>query len=128
MSEVPDQFRTDRFVASRIRVVDLSDYQGFYADPKVMSTMSADVRVWSADESSLWGEGVATEIARKLICVAFNECGLESLVGFTLPTNLASRRVLEKCSFAPDGEIEHAGLRHLLFRRSRIAQRAVGAG
>lgn len=181
LPDVPDLFRTDRFVASRIQAHDLPDFQSFYADPTVMSTLSADGRVWLAAESSelfdrhlahweehgfgtwvfrdpengtfvaraglrsldigsgpmvelfygvapsLWGRGVATEIAREVVRVAFNEVRLESLVGFTLPTNLASRRVLEKCSFLPDGEIEHAGLRHLLFRRSRSSRLTAGA-
>lgn len=74
-----------------------------------------------------WGKGVATEIARELIHIAFNDVQLEFLVGFTLPPNVASRRVLEKCCFAPDGEIEHAGPRHLLFRLSRSSHLAVGA-
>ena len=31
-------------------------------------------------------------------------------------TNAASRRILEGCGFDRDGEIVHAGLRHLLVR------------
>ncbi len=162
MPDAPHLFRTDRFVASRIRADDLQDFQSFYADPAVMSTMSADGRVWPATESSdlfdrhlahweehgfgtwvfrdpengafvaraglcsldigsgpvvelfygvasgLWGRGVATEIGREVIRIAFRDLRAEFLVGFTLPTNLASRRVLEKCSFYRDGEIEHA--------------------
>ena len=34
---------------------------------------------------------------------------------FTLPANAASLRVLEKCGFEHDGEITHAGLKHVLF-------------
>ena len=52
MPDLLDHFRTDRFVASRTQADDLSDFQGFYADPKVMSTLSADGRVWPAHESS----------------------------------------------------------------------------
>ena len=52
MPDAPHFFRTDRFVASRIRADDLQDFQSFYADPAVMSTMSADGRVWPATESS----------------------------------------------------------------------------
>ena len=173
LPNAPHLFRTDRFVASRIQAADLPDFQSFYADPAVMSTLSADGRVRPPAESAdlfdrhlahwaehgfgtwvfrdpvdrafvaraglrridlgsgsevevffgvasgLWGRGIATEIAREVISVAFDEVRLDALVGFTLPTNVASRRVLEKCLFVPAGEIEHAGLKHLFFRRSR---------
>lgn len=156
-------------IASKIEPGDLGDFQHFYADPKVMSTLSADGKVWPPDESAglfqrhldhwtehgfgtwvfrdpagaflgraglrsldvgngpevelfygvdsgAWGRGLATEMARELIRVAFDELGLDALIAFTLPTNAASRRVLDKCGFEQDGEITHAGLGHLLFR------------
>jgi RimJ/RimL family protein N-acetyltransferase len=42
------------------------------------------------------GMGLATEGARALIHHAFHTVGLRELVAITVPTNLASRRVMEK--------------------------------
>jgi ribosomal-protein-alanine N-acetyltransferase len=64
-----------------------------------------------------WGEGLATELARASVDVAFNALGLRELMAITLHDNLASRRVMEKAGFAYDREIEHVGLPHLLYRR-----------
>lgn len=64
-----------------------------------------------------WGEGLATEIARGAVQVAFASLRLDELVAITLPGNHASRRVMAKTGFAPDREIVHVGLRHLLYRR-----------
>jgi len=47
-----------------------------------------------------WGMGYATEMARAVIAVAFNELGLESVVANAMPENVASRRVLERVGFS----------------------------
>jgi RimJ/RimL family protein N-acetyltransferase len=46
-----------------------------------------------------WSRGYATEAARAVIDHAFADNGLEVLHGGSRVTNLASRRVLEKCGF-----------------------------
>lgn len=63
-----------------------------------------------------WGEGFATEAAGRIVRVAFDDLSLDPVIAFCLPTNRASRRVLEKCGFEVAGEVEHAGLPHLLLR------------
>lgn len=66
-----------------------------------------------------WGQGLATEMARAAVRVAFDDLGLGEIVAFTLPTNRASRRVMEKSGFVQEREIIHAGLPHVLYRQSR---------
>lgn len=63
-----------------------------------------------------WGEGLASEITRASLGVAFDELGLPSVIAFTQPHNLASRGVMERCGFVYEGEVEHAGLPHVLYR------------
>jgi len=62
-----------------------------------------------------WGEGLATELAQAAVEVAFGPLGLLRVVAFTLPDNLASRRVMDKAGFAFEREIEHVGLPHVLY-------------
>jgi RimJ/RimL family protein N-acetyltransferase len=66
-----------------------------------------------------WGQGLATELAHACVEVGFGPLGLLELVAFTLPDNLASRRVMEKAGFTYEREIVHAGLSHVLYRRRR---------
>ena len=68
-----------------------------------------------------WGQGLATEIAQASIGIAFNELGLSDVVSFTLPTNLASRRVMEKCGLTFERDIEWKDLPHVLYRLKRIS-------
>ncbi len=64
-----------------------------------------------------WGQGLATELARVSVRAGFDDLHLPQLVAFTMPDNIASRRVMEKAGFTYDGEIEHVGLPHVLYRR-----------
>lgn len=63
-----------------------------------------------------WGQGLATELARAALDAAFAQLRLLEVVAMTLPDNLASRRVMEKAGLVHDGEVEHAGLPHVLYR------------
>jgi RimJ/RimL family protein N-acetyltransferase len=70
-------------------------------------------------DADRWGEGLTTEAARRMVAVADDVLGLDELVAFTLTTNRASQRVMEKSGFTYEREITHADLPHVLYRRSR---------
>lgn len=76
-----------------------------------------EVEVGWAIVPERWGQGLATEMAQAAIDVAFGALELHEIVAFALPENAASRRVMEKTGFVFDGEIVHAGLQHVLYRR-----------
>lgn len=63
-----------------------------------------------------WGQGLATEIARASVAHGFGALGLEELVGLTMTTNAASRRVLSKVGFRHERDLEWWGLPHVLCR------------
>lgn len=74
---------------------------------------------------SHWGQGYATEAARATVSHGFSELDLMEIVSFTVPGNLASRRIMEKLgmSHRPDEDFDHPGLaaghplrRHVLYR------------
>jgi len=64
-----------------------------------------------------WGQGLATELGAASLDVAFGPLGLVDVVSFTLPDNVASRRVMEKLGFAFERDTVYAGLPHVLYRR-----------
>jgi len=63
-----------------------------------------------------WGQGLATELAVASVATAFECLRLPSLVCMTLPTNAASRRVMEKAGFLYQRDVVHRGLPHVLYR------------
>ena len=66
-----------------------------------------------------WGQGLATEIAAASVNLAFQQLSVPDVVTFTLPTNLASRRVMEKCGFVFERDFVWKDLPHVLYRLKR---------
>lgn len=62
------------------------------------------------------GRGLATEFARAALRVGFGPLALPEVAAFTMTTNRASRRVMEKCGFAYERDFERAGAPHALYR------------
>ena len=63
-----------------------------------------------------WNRGLATEMALAILRVAFDQLKMTDLVCFTLTTNRASQRVMEKAGFEYERDVVHAGLPHVLYR------------
>lgn len=73
----------------------------------------------------LWGQGLATELARALIQWHFAHLDphLEpGLLGFAHRDNAASRRILEKVGFRPSGERQWRGLPHAFYQLASSPQ------
>jgi RimJ/RimL family protein N-acetyltransferase len=66
-----------------------------------------------------WGQGFATEAARASIDFGFGEIGLERIVAVALETNVASRRVLEKCGLREIGLAHVYGVEHVKYEIAR---------
>jgi RimJ/RimL family protein N-acetyltransferase len=66
--------------------------------------------------AEFWGRGLATELARESVRIGFEVLGFPDIIAFTLPTNLASRRVMEKTGFVYERDGTHADLPHVFYR------------
>ena len=75
-----------------------------------------EVEVAYALMSEYWGRGLATEMAEGILAVAFEHLHMTEVVCFTLTTNRASQRVMEKAGFEYERDIVHAGLPHVFYR------------
>lgn len=51
--------------------------------------------------AAVWGRGYATEAGHRVIRYAWEELGVDELLGAVMPKNLASSAVLKKCGFLP---------------------------
>jgi ribosomal-protein-alanine N-acetyltransferase len=63
-----------------------------------------------------WGKGFATEIASKIVAVAFSEVGLTDVVAIALPTNRGSRNVMEKVGLSFECDTTYEGNPQVLYR------------
>ena len=66
-----------------------------------------------------WGHGYATESARASLAWGFDELGLDRIVAVALASNVASRRVLEKCGLEEIGLAHVYGLEHVKYELAR---------
>lgn len=85
-----------------------------------------EVEVAYALRAEAWGKGLATEMARASLALAFDSFGLPEVVAFTLPTNKASQRIMQKLGFAYEREFDYEGHPQVLYRLPRSARSAEG--
>lgn len=70
--------------------------------------------IWAIDPA-YWGRGFATEAARAALA-DFDAGPDEAVWTWTLPDNVASRRVMDKLGFQRSHDAEWAGLPHVVYR------------
>jgi [ribosomal protein S5]-alanine N-acetyltransferase len=64
-----------------------------------------------------WGNGYATEAAAACVDIA-RARGLTRLIALILPANEASQRVAARVGFAPERDVMHANMHHVLWSRT----------
>lgn len=66
-----------------------------------------------------WGEGLATEVAREAVRIGREVVGLDRTVGLALPSNAASRSVLEKAGLEYRRDVVYKGFESVLHEWTR---------
>ncbi len=92
------------------------DFMGRGGLRRVVVGGGDEVEVGYALMPQYWGRGIATELARACARVGFEQLGREDLVAFTLPTNYASRGVMQRVGFLYERDVIWAGMPHVLYR------------
>jgi len=59
-----------------------------------------------------WGQGLATEAAKRAVVYAFEELGLDLLSTYHKTFNARAKRVIEKCGFTCEGILRQASKRY----------------
>ncbi len=81
---------------------------GMRPSPEFLPT-TPDVEIGWRIASDMWGRGLATEGARALLRVGFEDLGIGRIVAFTSRANAPSRRVMEKIGLKreTEGDFDH---------------------
>jgi RimJ/RimL family protein N-acetyltransferase len=82
-----------------------------------------EIEVGYCFRAEFWGRGLATELARESIRVAFTVLRLPELVCFTLTTNRASQRVMQKAGFRYERHRTWKDLPHVFYRLTEATWR-----
>jgi len=59
-----------------------------------------------------WGQGIATEAAKRVIVHAFDDMGLDLVSTYHKSFNARAKRVIEKCGFTHEGMLRQASRRY----------------
>jgi RimJ/RimL family protein N-acetyltransferase len=129
-ARIEEHFAAHGFGLWAVEIPGVAPFAGFVglSVPRFQAAFTPCVEVGWRLAAAHWGQGYATEGARAALAAAFGELGLEEVVSFTVPGNVASRRVMEKLGMArdPGEDFEHPTLpaghplrRHVLYRIRR---------
>ena len=66
-----------------------------------------------------WGQGIATEAARRSVSYGFDDLSLDAIIGITHPDNIASQNVLRKACLTFTGPAQYFGMDCYRFERKR---------
>jgi ribosomal-protein-alanine N-acetyltransferase len=77
----------------------------------LVELVGPEVEVVYELERDAWGRGIATEVGRACLDVAFGPLGPERVLALSYPENAASVRVAQKIGMRDDGELEAYGHR-----------------
>lgn len=69
-------------------------------------------------------KGHATRIGKAALILGFEKLALPEIVAFTTESNTHSLGVIDRLAFAYDKPFEHAGLPHVLYRRTAAMHQA----
>jgi len=81
---------------------------------------------WTFDRST-WGRGYATEAGGAAIRAGFTLADITRVITFTRPTNLASRRVMDKLGFTYRGATVYKDIDHVWYDVTREEWSAASA-
>jgi ribosomal-protein-alanine N-acetyltransferase len=110
-----------------VEVQGLSPFVGFVGlnVPTFEAPFTPCVEVGWRLAREAWGRGYATEAARAAIADGFQRLGLKEILAWTVPSNIRSRRVMERLGMlrSPDDDFDHPRMsehhplrRHVVYR------------
>src|SRR5262249_34405149 len=98
---------------------DQGEFIGYAGLRRTVVDGNRETELYYAVHPNFWRQNCGTEMARALVHFAFEQRAIGDIISFTLPTNLGSRGVMEKCGLRYERDVLHVGLPHVLYRLTR---------
>jgi RimJ/RimL family protein N-acetyltransferase len=111
-----------------VEIPQVTSFAGFIGvtSPRFEAHFTPCIEIGWRLAQPFWNQGYATEGALAALDHGFRTLGVQEIVAFTVPTNVASRRVMEKIGMTwnPSDDFDHPGIptghplrRHVLYRK-----------
>ena len=129
-ARIESHFEQHGFGLWAVEIADLAPFAGFIglSVPRFEAHFTPCVEIGWRLAAEFWGRGYATEGAQAVVAFGFEQLLLPEIVSFTAPSNLRSRRVMERLGMTrnPADDFNHPTLPeghplrlHVLYRLSR---------
>ena len=129
-ARIEDHFEQHGFGLWAVEIVNTAPFAGFIglSVPRFEAHFTPCVEIGWRLAAEFWGRGYATEGAQAVVAFGFEQLLLPEIVSFTVPSNVRSRRVMERLGMTrkPADDFNHPALpeghplrRHVLYRLSR---------
>jgi len=129
-ARIEDHFEQHGFGLWAVEIVNIAPFAGFIglSVPHFEAHFTPCVEIGWRLAAEFWGRGYATEGAQAVVALGFEQLLLPEIVSFTVPSNLRSRRVMERLGMTrnPADDFNHPTLPeghplrlHVLYRLSR---------
>lgn len=129
-AQIREHFRIHGFGKWAVEVRDTARFIGFVGIERVTfeAPFTPNVEIGWRLARGAWGKGFATEAARAAVTFGFDKLRFNEIVSFTVPTNVPSRRVMERLGMTHDSaeDFDHPFLaeghplrKHVLYRLTR---------
>lgn len=127
---IEKHFVTRGFGLWALEICDVTSFAGFVglSVPRFEAKFTPCVEIGWRLARAYWGHGYATEAASATLAFGFDELHLDQIVSFTVPSNVRSRRVMEKLGMThdPRDDFEHPSLPEGHPLRPHVLYRKVG--
>ncbi len=119
-----------------VELKETAEFAGFIglAVPQFTAYFTPCVEIGWRLAAPYWNQGYATEGAQAALDFGFDQCNLKEVLSFTVPANVASRRVMEKIGMSYIDNFDHPALpgddplcRHVLYRITKQERDALQA-
>jgi RimJ/RimL family protein N-acetyltransferase len=101
-----------------VEIADTGVFAG-HCGLREVEELPGEVEVLYALGREHWGRGYATEAARASVRFGFDRLGLERVLAFAVPGNVASRRVMEKMGMVYERRARLFGIETVVYRLDR---------
>lgn len=96
-----------------------------YCGVRIENSAHRRAEMFYAYVPSVWGQGIATEAARRVVDFAFDDLGMHRIWASIHPENEASKRVLQKIGFSYEGCLREDKFVNGAWRSSHLFARLI---
>ena len=125
VKRIMDAFAENNSCFYAVDLLETGEFIGFigFSRPRFEADFTPCVEIGWRLKKEVWGQGLATEGAKRCLEYGFDDLGFEEVFSFTATLNKRSERIMQKIGMSKIGEFDHPKIekghrleRHVLYK------------